>query len=193
MAVSADLCFDQDIPDYIQAECGTETGGVPFIAIIKTTETIDEDDLSATLESDTWWLNNINGSPSTVQVVLNTRGSKPLGTPTEEPGFGFLSVIRNGDERTLDFEAIGAVQNKDFWSKVNRKSSHRFVYGTTTKDVDGNYVAYLADNVSIYADVVIDQDVKSRLRIGGNAKWATDGTLDIPFSFPAEVIESLSA
>jgi hypothetical protein len=191
--MAVDIFCDEDVPDYIQSECGTETGGVPFIAIIKVSEAIDEDNLAATVENETWWMDNINGSPSTVQVVLNTRGSKPLGTPTEEPGFGFLSVIRNGDERTLDFEAIGAIANTEFWSKVNRKSSHRFVYGTTTKDSDGNYVAFLANNASIYADVVIDQDVKSRLRIGGNAKWATDGTLDIPFSFPIEVIEQLSA
>lgn len=191
--MAVDIFCEENTPDYIQAECGTETGGVPFIAIIKTSEELDEDNLTATLESESWWMNNINGSPSTVQVVLNTRGSKPLGTPTEEAGFGFLSVIRNGDEKTLDFEAIGVVANKEFWSSINRKSSHRFVYGTTTKDSDGNYVAFLANDVSIYADVVIDQDVKSRMRIGGNAKWATDGTLETPFSFPAGVIEQLSA
>lgn len=191
---AVDLFCDQFVPDYVQARCGIQTGGIPFMAIVDVSVELDRNNLSATLESATWWTTNITASPSNRHVILNTRGSKPKGTPTEEPGFGFLSVINNGDEKTVTFEAIEAIENEDFWSAVNRKPSHQFIYGTTTKDSDGNYVAYLSSNdASIYADVVIDQDVKSRIRIAGDAKWAGDGSLDTAFSFPASVIATLSA
>lgn len=189
----AEVCFDQELPDYIQELCGGQTGGMPFVAFLKSDVAVDFDNLSATVENPTWWLSNISGSPSSAFVALNTRGSKAKGTPTEQPGFGFNDVVRSGDSRTAEFEALGAVENEDFWSGVNRKTSMTFIYGTTTKNADGDYIAYLAKNVSIYADVVIDQDIKSLLRIGGDAKWATNGTLDKAFAFPHEVIESLSA
>jgi hypothetical protein len=191
---AVDLFCDPNIPDYIQARCGTQTGGVPFFAIVDTSVALDRDDLSATLELESWWTSNINVSPSNRHVVLNSRGSKPKGTPNEEPGFGFLSVINNGVERTLTFETIEVVENERFWSAVNKKLSHQFIYGTTTKDDAGNYLAYLSANeASISADVVIDQDVKSRIRIAGDAKWTSDGSLDTAFSFPASLIATLSA
>lgn len=191
---AVDIFCEENTPDYVQAVCGIETGGIPFIAIVDVSVTLDRDNLTATLEDASWWTTNIAASPSNRFVALNTRGSKPKGTPTEEPGFGFLSVINNGDERTVTFEAIGAVENERFWSSINRKPAHQFIYGTTTKDSDGNYLAYLSSaDASIYADVVIDQDVKSRIRIAGDAKWAGDGSLDTPFSFPASVITTLSA
>ncbi len=189
---AVDVCFDPELPDYVQDECGGQTGGMPFIAFLKPDVVIDLDNLTATLESASWWNTNINGSPSSVYVALNTRGSKAKGTPTENPGFGFNSVVRSGVDRTAEFEALGAVENERFWSGMNKKTSMYFIYGTTTKDSDGDYVAYLASNASINADVVIDQDIKSLLRIGGDAKWSTDGTLDKVFSFPAAVITALS-
>lgn len=189
-----DLFCETFVPDYIQAQCGIQTGGIPFLAIVDVGVLLDRDNLSATLEDASWWTTNITASPSNRHVILNSRGSKPKGTPTEEPGFGFLSVINNGDEKTVTFETIEAIENTDFWSAVNRKPSHQFIYGTTTKDANGDYVAYLSSaEASIYADVVIDQDVKSRIRIAGDAKWAGDGSLDTPFAFPASVIATLSA
>lgn len=191
--MAVDVCFDPELPDYVQDECGGQTGGIPFIAFIKSDIEIDLDNLAATVEDASWWTSNINTSPSSRFVALNTRGSKAKGTPTEQPGFGFNDVVRSGDSRTVEFEALGAVDNERFWSGLNKKTAGMtFIYGTTTKDADGDYVAYLAQNVSIYADVVIDQDIKSLLRIGGDAKWATDGTLDKVFSFPAAVITALS-
>lgn len=190
--MAVDVCFDPELPDYVQDECGGQTGGIPFIAFIKPDVELDLDNLSATVEDASWWTTNINTSPSSRFVALNTRGSKAKGTPTEQPGFGFNDVVRSGDSRTVEFEALGAVDNERFWSGMNKKTNMTFIYGTTTKDADGNYVAYLAQNASIYADVVIDQDIKSLLRIGGDAKWATDGTLDKVFSFPADVITALS-
>lgn len=191
--MAVDVCFEPELPDYIQEECGGQTGGIPFIAFVKSDVELDLDNLTATLELASWWTSGIAGSPSSMFVALNTRGSKAKGTPTEQPGFGFNDVIRSGDSRTVEFEALGAVENEDFWSGMNKRKSMTFIYGTTTKDSDGDYVAYVAKNASIYADVVIDQDIKSLLRIGGDAKWATDGTLDKVFSFPASVITALSA
>lgn len=189
----AEVCFDPELPDYVQELCGGQTGGMPFLGFVKSDVAIDFDNLAATVENASWWTGGVAGSPSSMFVALNTRGSKPKGTPTEQPGFGFNSVVRSGVDRTAEFEALGPVENEAFWSGVNRKTSMTFIYGTTTKNADGDYIAYIAKNASINADVVIDEDIKSLLRIGGDAKWSTDGTLDKSFIFPASVIESLSA
>lgn len=188
----AELFCSQDVPDYIQQECGAELGGIPFVALIDPSVTIDETDLSATLEDADFWTGGVGSSPSTLFVVLNTRGSKAAGTPTEEEGFGFVPTERTGDDKELVFEALGVMANRDFWAAVNQRRDWQFVYGTAGKNQDGNYNAFFVKNVSIYADDVIDQSIKSRIRYSASAKWSTAMVPSLPFAFPASVITSLS-
>lgn len=183
----ADLFCESSIPDYQQQECGVELGGVIAIGIIDPSEEIDTDNVTGTLEDESWWNNRINASPSTAWVVKNTRGSKAAGTPVEEEGFGLVSMERTGDDKELTGESLWVVLNRDFWAKVNRTRNLGFVYVTATKDENGNYVAFYAPNTSIYGDTVIEQSIKSRMRTSFNAKWSTALTPDLPFSAPASV------
>ena len=180
------------VPDYIQQGCGSEKGGIVALGFIAPSVEIDEDDLSATLENAAWWTGDINTSPSTRHVVLNTRGTKAAGTTVEEDGYGLNLVERTGDDKELTFEALGVIDNRDFWAAMNKRRGWGFVYVTSGQNDDGDYNAFYAPNVSVYADEAIDQPINSRIRWSGSAKWTTDLTPSKPFAFPADVITQLS-
>lgn len=190
---ASDIFCDETMPDYVQQGCGVETGGIPFVAFIDGSVEIDELDVTATLESEAFWTGNINTSPSNRFVILKTRGSKAAGTPSEEDGFGFNVVERTGDDKELVFEALGVRDNRNFWATANKKNDWQIVYGTTTTDENGDYLAFYAKNVSIYADEMIEQNLKTRIRYSVSAKWSTDLTPSLPFNFPKEVITALQA
>src|ERR1044071_9973862 len=183
----ADLFCESSIPDYQQEDCGVELGGVIAIGIIDPSETIDEDNVSSTLENEAWWSQRISASPSTVWVIKNTRGSKAAGTPVEEEGFGLVAMERTGDDKELPFESLWVMKNRDFWAKVNRTRNLGFVYVTAGRDENGDFNAFYAKNTSIYGDTIIEQSIKSRMRTSGNAKWSTALTPDLPFSAPASI------
>lgn len=189
----ADTFCLSSTPDYIQQGCGSEKGGIIALGFIEPGVEIDEDDLSATLEDANWWIGNINTSPSSRFVVLNTRGTKAAGTPVEEDGYGLNIVERTGDDKELTFEALGVIDNRNFWASINKRRGWGFVYITSGTNEDGNYNAFYAPNVSVYADEAIDQPINSRIRWSGSAKWSTDLTPSKPFAFPAEVITQLQA
>lgn len=189
--VDNDFCLD-DTPDFIQAGCGVELGGIPFVGLIHPSIVIDETDLSTTLESAPFWTNGVGASPSKIFVLLNTRGSKAPGTPTEEDGFGFLATERTGDDKELAFEVLGVKLNRRFWASVNQRRNWQLIYGTAGQDENGDYTAFYAKNVSIYGDEAIDQSIKSRIRTSASAKWSTAMVPSLPFSFPASVIADLS-
>lgn len=188
----AEIFCDINTPDYVQQECGAELGGIPFVAFIDPSIVIDEDDLSATLELASWWTTNISTSPSSRFVVLNTRGSKAAGTPTEEEGYGFVPTERTGDDKELVFEALGVMNNRDFWAAVNQRRNWQMVFGTAGTDENGDYNAFYVKNVSVYADELIEQSIKSRIRYAVSAKWSTAMVPSLPFQFPAAVITALA-
>lgn len=188
----AEIFCDINVPDYVQQECGAELGGIPFVAFIDPSIVIDEDNVTATLESATFWTTNIAASPSNRFVVLNTRGSKAAGTPTEEEGYGFVPTERTGDDKELVFEALGVMQNQLFWATVNQKRNWQMVFGTAGKNEAGNYNAFYVKDVSVYADELIEQSIKSRIRYAVSAKWSTAMVPSLPFQFPASVIATLS-
>lgn len=99
----ADLFCLDNTPDYVQQACGAELGGVIALGFIEPQIAIDEDNVTATLELANWWTGNVNTSPSSRFVVLNTRGSKAAGTPVEEEGYGLVPIERTGDDNELVF------------------------------------------------------------------------------------------
>lgn len=189
----ADLFCLDSTPDYVQQGCGSELGGIIAVGFIEATVPIDEDNVTATLENATWWTGDINTSPSTRFVVLNTRGSKAAGTPVEEDGYGLVPVERTGDDKELPFEALGVMENRRFWASVNQRRGWGMVYVTAGQDNAGNYNAFYAKNVSVYGDIAIDQSIRSRIRWAANAKWSSAMVPDLPFAFPAQVLIDLAA
>lgn len=182
-----DVYCDEDQPDHVQLECGIERGGIVALAFISPDVDVDEDDIENNLEDADWWDNLITNSPQGAWVVLNTRGTKPQGTPTEEEGYGLVPMETTGDDHELTFESLGVMQNRTFWGSKNRRRNWKMVYLTAGTNDDGNYEAFYVKNVSVYASTTIEQSVKSRKRYGGRAKWSTDLTPDLPFHAPSGI------
>ena len=186
----ADLFCDQDQPDWVQLECGTELGGVIAVGFIEPSVVVgaDDDAKVTNLEDETFWSTGIGASPQTMWVVKDTRGSKAAGTPTEEEGFGLVPTERTGDDQELLFEALGLMNNRDFVAALNKKRGWGIVYVTAGKDsTTGGYEAFYAENASVYMDSLIEQSIKTRKRWSGSAKWSTDMTPALPFIAPASI------
>ena len=88
--VFADLFCDEDQPDWVQLECGSELGGVIAVGFIKPGTHVGTNDTEkiTNLEDEAYWSDGIGASPQEMWVIKDTRGSKAAGTPTEEEGFG---------------------------------------------------------------------------------------------------------
>lgn len=186
----ADLFCDEDQPDYVQLECGSELGGIIAIGLIAPGEVVGENDTEKVinLEEETFWSGGIGSSPQTMWVIKDTRGNLPAGTPTEEEGFGLIPTERTGDDRELTFEALGIMNNRDFVAATNKKRGWGLVYVTAGKDTStGGYEAFFVENVSVYMSDLIEQSIKTRKRWAGSAKWSTDMTPGLPFIAPASI------
>lgn len=186
----ADLFCDEDQPDYVQLECGSELGGIIAIGLIKPGETVGENDTEkvTNLEEETFWSGGMGASPQTMWVIKDTRGNLPAGTPTEEEGFGLIPTERTGDDRELTFEALGIMNNRDFVAATNKKRGWGLVYVTAGRDTStGGYEAFYVENVSVYMSDLIEQSIKTRKRWSGSAKWSTDMTPGLPFIAPATI------
>lgn len=182
------FCVDNQ-PEHVQLECGSELGGIVALALLLPDVDVDIESLETYLEDPDWWTARAADSPQSAFIVLNTRGSKPAGTPTEEEGFGLVSMERTGADHELTFEVPGVMLNRDFWASVNQRRNWKLCYLTAGRDANGNYEAFYVTNVSIFADDAIDQSIKSRKRYSGSAKWSTAMKPAVPFYAPAATFE----
>lgn len=182
------FCIDEQ-PLHVQLECGSEQGGIIALAFLKPNVAVDIESLETYLESPEWWQARLDASPEEAFIVLNTRGSKAAGTPTEEEGFGLVSIERTGSDHELVFEVPGVMFNRNFWAGINRRRNWKMVYLTAGRDSEGNFEAFYTTNVSAFADELIEQSIKSRKRYSGSAKWSTAMTPAVPFYAPASIFE----
>jgi hypothetical protein len=185
----ADIFCVDDQPDHVQLECGSERGGIVAMALLTPDVEVDENNLANYLEDPDWWNDQLEASPVRAFRILNTRGSKPAGTPTEEEGFGLVPTERTGSDHELTFESLGVMANRAFWAAANKRRNWKLVYLTAGRDADGNFEAFYVSNVSIFADDNIEQSTKSRKRYSGSAKWSTAMVPALPFYAPASIFE----
>jgi hypothetical protein len=186
----ADIFCADDQPNHTQLECGSESGGIVALAFILPTVDVDIESLETYLEDPDWWTARLNDdSPVSAFIVLDTRGEKPAGTPTEEEGFGLVTTERTGSDHELTFDSLGVMDNRNFWAAVNRRRNWKMVYLTAGRNGDGNYQAFYVTNVSVFADEVIQRSTKSRKFYSGSAKWSTAMTPAVPFYAPASIFE----
>jgi hypothetical protein len=185
----ADIFCVNDQPAHVQLECGSELGGIVALAFLLPTVDVDIESLETYLEDPDWWAARAADSPESAFIVLNTRGSKAAGTPTEEEGFGLVPTERTGADHELVFEVPGVMENRNFWAAINQRRNWKMVYLTAGRDGDGNYEAFYVTNVSVFADDMVEQSIKSRKRYSGSAKWSTAMKPAVPFYAPASVFE----
>jgi hypothetical protein len=181
------FCVDEQ-PEHVQLECGSELAGVVALALLDPSVEVDENSLATYLEDPDWWTDRLeNDSPQTAFLVLNTRGEKSPGTPTEEEGFGLVPTERTGDDHELTFDSLGVMNNRNFWAAVNRRRNWKMVYLTAGRDSEGNFEAFFVENVSVYASINVQRSTKARKFYTGSAKWSTAMTPELPFYAPASI------
>lgn len=185
----ADIFCADDQPLHTQLECGSESGGIVAIGLLRPEVPVDIESLETYLEDPDWWTSLMEASPEQAFLVLNTRGDKPMGTPTEEEGYGLVNTERTGSDHELTFDSLGVMANRNFWAAVNRRRNWKMVYLTAGRDSEGNFEAFYVTNVSVFADEVIERSTKSRKRYSGSAKWSTALTPAVPFYAPASIFE----
>lgn len=175
----ASIFCDIDVPDYIQELCGSELGGIVAIALIDADQSPGKIDLQTL----SFWNTKLSASPQKYFVVKDTRGSYPGGTPVEEEGFGKVPTLRTGADHEGTVEVRGVEENRAFWASVNQTAKWNVVFIT-----NGELGLY-AEDVSVYAKIVIDQSIKTSIRWNVSFKWSDD--MSNPLTFDASALDSI--
>lgn len=183
----ADIFCVDDQPEHVQLECGSELAGIIAVAFLLPDVDVDIESLETYLEDPDWWNDRFADSPQSAFLVLNTRGEKSPGTPTEEDGFGLVPTERTGDDNELTFDSQGVMANRNFWAAINRRRNWKMVYVTAGQDADGNFEAFYVENVSAYASTNIPRSIKARKFMTASAKWSTAMTPEVPFYAPRSI------
>lgn len=186
--MKVDVFCDEDTPDYQQAECGIENGGLIAVGLILPSVSVGATDAAkvTNLEEETWWANGVAASPQTHWFILNTRGSKAAATFTEEEGFGLNSTEVTGADESWVFESLNVYDNRDFVASVNKRRRWNAVF-VTAASRDGGYLAHYQENVNFRGSLIVEQSTKTRQRWSWEARASTDTTPALPFIAPASI------
>lgn len=186
--MKVDVFCDEDTPDYQQAECGIENGGLIAVGLILPSVSVGANDAAkvTNLEEETWWANGVAASPQTHWFILNTRGSKAAATFTEEEGFGLNSTEVTGADESWVFESLNVYDNRDFVASVNKRRRWNAVF-VTAASRDGGYLAHYQENVNFRGSLIVEQSTKTRQRWSWEARASTDTTPALPFIAPASI------
>lgn len=186
--MKVDVFCDEDTPDYQQAECGIENGGLIAVGLILPSVSVGANDAAkvTNLEEETWWANGVAASPQTHWFILNTRGSKAAATFTEEEGFGLNSTEVTGADESWVFESLNVYDNRDFVASVNKRRRWNAVFVTAAAR-DGGYLAHYQENVNFRGSLIVEQSTKTRQRWSWEARASTDTTPALPFIAPASI------
>lgn len=185
---NVDVFCESDVPDYQQAECGIENGGLIAVGLILPSVDVGDDDTAkiANLEDETWWSDGAGASPQTHWYILDTRGSKAAATFTEEEGFGLNSTEVTGADESWVFESLNVGDNRDFVAGVNKRRKWNAVFVTAAAK-DSGYLAWYQENVNFRGSLLLEQSIKSRQRWSWEARASTDTTPALPFTAPSSI------
>jgi hypothetical protein len=183
-----DQFCEEDAPDYVQAECGIENGGLIAVGLIKPGTNIGDTDeeIRSFLASEVQWADGVAASPQEMWIIKNTRGSKAADTFTEEEGFGLNSTETTGADQSWTFESLNVYDNRDFVAAVNKRRKWNAVFVTAARK-DGGFVAHYQENVNFRGSLLLEQDIKSRQRWSWEATASTDTTPSLPIVVPESI------
>jgi hypothetical protein len=175
----ASIFCDVTVPDYVQEACGSELGGIVAIALIDA----DQSPSKVDLQTLSFWNTKLAASPQYYWVVKDTRGSYPGGTPVEEEGYGKVPTLRTGADHEATVQVRGVEDNRSFWASVNQTAKWNVVLIT-----NGELGLYIED-VSVYAKIEIEQNIKTSIRWSVSLKWSDD--MSNPVTFDASALDSI--
>lgn len=186
--MKADIFCDSEVPEYVQAECGIENGGLIAVGLIDPSVDVGDTDAAKilNLEDEDWWANGAGASPQTHWYILNTRGSKAAATFAEEEGFGLVATEVTGADETWVFNSLNVEDNRDFVAGVNKRRRWNAVFVTAAVKT-GGYLAHYQENVNFRGSLVIEQSTKTRQTWAWEARASTDTTPALPFIAPASI------
>lgn len=153
---------DEDVPDYIQQDCGIERAGIVAAVLVDKDVTTPS---VANLESNSYWTGLTGQSPPDAYILLKTRGEYAPPTNTEEEGFGRESVQVTGAEHEISFEVEGLYDNRDFWEGVNRR---KWKLGVVT---NGDLLYFIDTPVTITGRINNPRDIKAGAFWMVSCKW----------------------
>lgn len=175
----ASIFCNQFQPDFVQLECGTELGGIVAIALVDKAQNPTKTDLQTL----SFWNQKVAASPQKYWVIKDTRGTYPGGAPVEEEGFGKTPTLRTGADHEVTLEVRGVQYNHDFFAVVNQTDKWNVVLIT-----NGELGLY-AEDVSVYAKIMIDQSIKTSIRWSLSLKWSDD--MSNPLVFDAGALDNI--
>lgn len=183
-----DECVELEAEDYVQAECGIETGGIIAVGLIKPDTEIgdtDEEKISF-LESEVSWSNGQGASPQEMFVIRGTRGSKGEDTYTEEDGYGLNATEVTGADEEWLFRSLNVKDNRNFVAAINKRRTWDVVF-VTSKKVNDGYLAHYRENVNVKGSLLIEESTKSRQVWSWRARASHDTTPPIQFIAPESI------
>lgn len=185
---NVDVFCESDVPEYQQAECGIESGGLIAVGLILPSIVTGANDAAkiANLEDEQWWSDGAGSSPQTHWYILDTRGSKAADTFTEEEGFGLNSTEVTGADEAWVWESLNVGDNRDFVAGVNKRRKWNAVFVTAALSGSG-YLAWYRENVNFRGSLLIEQNIKSRQRWSWESRASHDTTPPLPFEAPASI------
>lgn len=186
-----DVFCEEDAPDYVQAECGIENGGLIAVGLIKPGTDIgsSDEEIRSFLASEVQWADGVGASPQTMWVIKDTRGSKAADTFTEEEGFGLNSTEVTGADQSWVFESLNVYDNRDFVAGVNKRRKWNVVFVTAARR-DGGFVAHYQENVNLRGSLLLEQSTKTRQRWSWEARASTDTTPSLTVVVPESIFVS---
>lgn len=153
---------DEDVPDYVQQDCGIERAGI--VAVVLIDKDVSTPSVS-NLQDNAYWEGLVSTSPPDAYIILKTRGEYAPATNTEEEGFGRESVQVTGAEHEVAFEVEGLLDNRDFWEGVNRR---KWKFAMIT---NGDLLYFVDEPVTVTARINNPRDIKTGAFWMVSAKW----------------------
>ena len=159
------ICSTDALPDYVAQDCGGDNGGV--IAVFFHEPEVSFNGSPNQIEDPAAWTALTSASPQLLQIIKNTRGEMPKGSPVEGDGYGRVSTQVTGRSHSMTFSVLGVKENQLFFKRANRRRNLRFGFIT-----NGNLLHYVGDRgVSIDAGPVVESDINSFERYDVTVTW----------------------
>lgn len=175
------LNFDCNVkPCYQNYPCDLdEKGKIVGIILVDEGETVDKTDGQSMIDSF-----NLLAANGKAQLILNIDGEKPRAEVNEGPGRGLQETQILSSVHTINWTDYQGAANVPFYNEI-RKSGQNYdsYYITPTLIWDNS-----ENEVTVVAPIVIDRDLKSKIRAEGTIKWAANGD-PLPTSVEKAVVK----
>jgi hypothetical protein len=166
------ICDSSELPDHVQADCGSEASGIIAVAFIE--PEVDLEGSPDAIATPEFWEALTGASPKQAHIIKNTRGEKPRSESVKGEGFGAVKEIVIGRNHTSTFEFEGIKDNRDLVNRLNYRRNLRYVMVT-----NGGLLYYSDAKVSIDGDIENGRDIDGIAFYGVNVTWSKNAIVKV--------------